>query len=255
MTRMLVPYWRADLAAIDIPAYQQYIAAMTLGNLRIGWPFNDYHKALTHYTHAYAAALKIPAADRASLALAMQGECHGYLQKWDLAADEIQTALDLAKESGDQLAVIKCQIRLGKVFRGQGKLEEAKKLFVVELPQGMKNRTQIKIQILEELGLTLEAQEKYQEAITQFEESLNLARKLSLNEKLASTWQMLGVAYQLWGKLDKALQCYTEALKVNEKIITRVFRLMCLRTLVIFTKEKANWPRQSPILSKAVRNT
>jgi tetratricopeptide (TPR) repeat protein len=240
-----------DLAAIDIPPFQQHIAAMTLGNLFIGWPFNEYDKALAHYAIAYTAALKIPATDRASLALAMQGECHGYLQKWELAAEKIQKALNLAKESGDQLAVIKCQIRLGRVFRVQDKLDEAKKLFDVELPQGLKNRTQIKMQILEELGLTLEEQGKYQEAITQFEGSLDLARKLSLHAKLASTWQMLGVAYQLWGKLDTALQCYNEALQVNEKNHNEGFSANVLKNIGLLYERKGEFAKATRYLEQS----
>ena len=109
--------------------------------------------------------------------------------------EKLQKALDIARAAENQLPAINCQIRLGRICRAQGNLDEAKILFEVKLSEELNKHTQIRMQLVEELGLTLQAQGKYQEAIAQFEINRDLAQKLSLQEKLASIWQTLGIAY------------------------------------------------------------
>jgi tetratricopeptide (TPR) repeat protein len=107
--------------------------------------------------------------------------------------------------------------RLGFVLLKMGQLEKAQQVYETLLKQ--ETEESVKVAIYNQLGMVKGSLGEYQEAITFFEKSLEIAEKNlpSDHPDLASSHNNIGVVYQNMGNYSKALWSYEKALAMGQQ--------------------------------------
>ncbi|NIA12119.1 MAG: tetratricopeptide repeat protein, partial [Nitrospiraceae bacterium] len=76
----------------------------------------------------------------------------------------------------------------------------------------------VKAAALHHLGIIHQAQGRYDEAVTRYQESLKIAEELGDRSGIASTLHQLGTIHQTQGRYDEAVTMYQESLRIEEEL-------------------------------------
>lgn len=101
------------------------------------------------------------------------------------------------------------------------------------------------------IGVTYEAQGKYEEAINYGQEALIRYRKLNNPTQIANTLNKLGIVYDEKGDYEKALQNYYEALKIYEGLKDEGKTAMMLTNIGIVLKAQKEYKQVVSLYRRA----
>ncbi|MEV4313759.1 tetratricopeptide repeat protein [Actinocrispum sp. NPDC049592] len=193
-----------------------------------GAEFNDVKEALawleTERANLVAAVLQtaeLPGAS-ADLAITLAQALFGYFQVHNQWHDWIrinQTALAVARRTGDLAAQAQACCDLNVAYDFRGKYEEAidcltEGLTIFQLLGDHHGQSAC----LNGLGVVYDSQERYAEAQECLEQSLSIQRDVHDRRGQALSLNNLGVVHKRLNQDERALMCYQEALDISEQI-------------------------------------
>lgn len=163
--------------------------------------------------------------------------------------DSLQTALPIAKgESRIKILIDLCwEYRFINAERAREFGLDALKL-----------AREIKIESLEgdalhNVGITLEAQGNYREALTYELQALEIRKKLGNQTKTADTFNNLGIVYDELGDPKRSLEYYFEARKIYESLGNKSKIAMVLSNIGVVLKEQREYEKVIGLYNQALR--
>jgi tetratricopeptide (TPR) repeat protein len=123
--------------------------------------------------------------------------------------------LEIKRTLGDKKGISSSLNNLGLLYKDQGKLEEAKKLYLesLEIKRTLGDKKGIS-ESLNNLGLLYKNQGKIEEAEKLYMESLEIRRSLGDKKGISSSLSNLGVLYKNQSKIEEAEKLYLESLEI-----------------------------------------
>ena len=207
----------SDLAQQQMPLSQRFVTALTLGMVRLGWPFQNYKIALQHFRTAREALDEHPCADWQAINLLRQSDCYGYIQRWDEARQCALDALNYAKQSEQATLIAQCRIQLARVARSQGDLQQALEVLKAVHQQEQPLSEMLRIEVREEFGKIHQERGDHKEAIKWFKRACELAAQIDQPERVIQTWQLLGQAFRDGKDLVAAQNSFDRAQQIAEE--------------------------------------
>lgn len=137
----------------------------------------------------------------------------------DDAVVQYRQALRLADNLGDEHLADIVLSNLGIAYTNLNDTEEAINVLqrVVETRRGFGDQPELAT-ALHSLGKALTSAERYEAGIVRLQESIEIRRRLHATGRLASTLDDLGYALLNSGQLDRAQECFDEALTLMEEM-------------------------------------
>lgn len=140
-------------------------------------------------------------------ALMRKGGVHELVGEWELAENELLKALDLARESEDQLLMAQANNELGELMLLQGNYDDARMHLNVSATYAeMEADTQILMKVYGSLGDLYFRQGVYDDARTYFIKSLEMGERIDQLSSLAKTVANLGLTFMNQGKYEEGIQ-------------------------------------------------
>lgn len=153
--------------------------------------------------------------------------------------DSLQNALPLAKGE-DKIKVL---IDLCWEYRFIN-ADSAREYGIEGLELARKNKLEIlEGDALHNIGITLEAQGNYREALTYELPALEIRRKIGNNSKTADTYNNLGIIFDEMGDPKRSLEYYFEARKIYEQLGDKSKIAMVISNIGIVMKEQREYEK------------
>jgi len=155
------------------------------------------------------------------------------------AIDSLQTALSSAKgENKTQVLIDLCwEYRFINA-------DSARAYGIEALEQARKNKYKsLEGDALHNIGITLEAQGNYREALTYELQALEIRKKIGDDFKTANTLNNLGIIFDEMGDPKRALENYYEARKIYEKLSDKSKIAMVISNIGIVLKEQREYKK------------
>lgn len=155
------------------------------------------------------------------------------------AIDSLQTALSSAKDEN------KTQILIDLCWEYRFTNADSARVYGMEaLEQARKNKYKsLEGDALHNIGITLEAQGNYREALTYELQALEIRKKIGDESKTANTLNNLGIIFDEMGDPKRALENYYEARKIYERLSDKAKIAMVISNIGIVLKEQREYKK------------
>ena len=188
---------------------------------------SNYQKALDYFVQA-AKLYENPLKDEHGqcLALANIGNIEYRLGNYDQALDYAYQSMAIAKRESFTSAIGYAHKLLGRIYRKQKKYDSA----LVEYKNAQKNYFKLgdirsAAEILQNIGNIYFDKEQHRDALTNYLQSLTLAKSISVKPLIAYAYSAIGQAYAILKKNDEAL-LYLDSARITAKATSNLYLLM-----------------------------
>lgn len=178
---------------------------------------NDSAKSISYAKMALTNARRYKQADLMAKALFYFGEAHFNAAEFNKAIDDYQEALNEFSLLKDTFNMIGCYRSIGLCYHNINQGEKAISKFI----EGMKlceNDQVNTAKMLHNIGNTHSRMRNTNDAIENFNEALNINKKIGNNVGMALNYNGLGEVYKNLNKPDSALANYRRANSLNKKL-------------------------------------
>jgi tetratricopeptide (TPR) repeat protein len=182
------------------------------------------------------------------------GSCYNATGKLDLALENYQKSLTLAREFKDRQGEARALGNLGIIYQNLKELNRALEYY--------KGALMINIEIgdkegmareLDNLGLIYQARGELDKALIYHNNALSISREITNKEGEASVFKNLGSIYQTRGELDKAFEYYEKALEIDREIGNKKGEASNLNNLGLIYKTKGEKGKALKYFEDALR--
>lgn len=148
-----------------------------------------------------------------------KAEYHRYLGEIDVANSYTVKAMHVFTEVGFKEGIIRCKYQIAKYKSMHGEYEESLQLLLDIKENDLINDSELKIEIFIEIGNINFQQQRYREALIDFENAFYIAdtRGYAVNKGI-SLYRIANTLNKLNQKQDKVMGYYLEALEIFEAI-------------------------------------
>jgi tetratricopeptide (TPR) repeat protein len=147
--------------------------------------------------------------------------------------------LEIRRSLGDKKGISESLNNLGNLYKNQGKIEEAEKLYLesLEIKRSLVDKKGIS-NSLNSLGILYKDQGKIEDAEKLYLESLEIRRSLGDKKGISSSLNNLGVLYKKQGRIEDAEKLFLESLEIRRSLVDKKGISMSLNNLGVLEIEK-----------------
>jgi two-component system sensor histidine kinase UhpB len=188
---------------------------------------SNYQKALDYFVQA-AKLYENPLNDEKGQCLALSniGNIEYRLGNYDQALDYANQSMAIAQRKSFTSSIGYAHKLLGRIYRKQKKYDSA----LVEYKKGQKLYVKLgdvrsAAEILQNIGNIYFDKEQHREALTNYQESLRLAKSISVKPLIAYAYSAIGQANAVLKRNDEAL-LYLDSARITAQVLGNAYLLM-----------------------------
>ncbi len=172
----------------------------------------DFDQAIEYYQLSIKELTAINDSKSRSLALSNLAQIYHSKNDWDNALQSYEKVLEFKRQTNDRQGIAETVNSMGNIFQAKEDWQTAADYYIQAARQADLLEEPVLATLLGNLGLVLQKQQKYHEAVNAFRKAAEYMLKGDDLSGLAKTYGNLGLTYFLMKKYPKAITLLNEVL-------------------------------------------